>query len=410
MRLFQNNMQRMMQCVSESLILAFSRVFNMSIQTGPWDIDAMRQPVNVTDKGTTVNGVQKLTFANEPYRGRGTSVFAYMSLPKVSAWQRDGKVPGVVLVHGGGGQAFEYWVRMWNDAGYAAIAMDLGGCGEGGIKLPDYGPNQEHDGKFDHLRLDVKSCWSYHAIAALFRAHTILAQLPDVDENRIGITGISWGGYLTCLVAGLDDRYKFAIPVYGCGNLLAGSTWYGQESGFDILGEELTCLWEENFDPNQYMHQVTYPMLFVNGTNDFAYHPPAWQNTYLQSEGPATLTMRLRMNHGHWEGQTPREIVAFANSVLHGTPELPAWTEQYQEDGKLIARFEQPVIAASLVYTTDKEHAWWPDKQWQEVPVELCEESTAVIVDLPKTDWGCAFVNVIDANNLLTSTPHTQWG
>jgi len=29
------------------------------------------------------------------------------------------------------------------------------------------------------------------------------------------VTGISWGGYLTCIVAGIDDRLKAAVPVYG---------------------------------------------------------------------------------------------------------------------------------------------------------------------------------------------------
>lgn len=384
----------------------------MSTHTGPWDLSALRNPVTVTDRGLTENGIQKLTFANEPYRGRGTSVFAYMGLPKISTWQRNGIVPGIVLIHGGGGQAFEYWVRNWNDAGYAAIAIDFAGNAENAAKLPDYGPNQEHDGKFDHIRLGIKECWSYHAIAAIIRAHTILATHPQIDENRIGMTGLSWGGYLTSLAAGLDDRFQFAIPVYGCGHLTAGSTWFNnpQGGGFNNLGEELTELWMENFDPSSYIHQVTYPMFFLNGTNDFAYHPPAWQNTYLQSQGPVTLCMRYRMPHGQREGTDPREILAFANSVLHNTPELPAWTEQYQEDGKLIARFEQPVAAASLVCTTDNQHDWWPDKTWHETPIQLSDNRTEVSIDLPNTPWGCAYINVIDQNNLLTSTPHTHWG
>ena len=46
-----------------------------------------------------------------------------------------------------------------------------------------------------------------------------------MDRRRIGITGISWGGYLTCIVAGLDDRLKVAVPVYGCGFLGDDSVW-----------------------------------------------------------------------------------------------------------------------------------------------------------------------------------------
>src|SRR5262249_55644912 len=48
------------------------------------------------------------------------------------------------------------------------------------------------------------------------RCVSLLGRLPEVDPDRIGVTGISWGGYLTGLVAGLDDRLKAAVPVYGC--------------------------------------------------------------------------------------------------------------------------------------------------------------------------------------------------
>ena len=35
--------------------------------------------------------------------------------------KRGEKVPGMVLVHGGGGTAFASWVKRWNDRGYAAM-------------------------------------------------------------------------------------------------------------------------------------------------------------------------------------------------------------------------------------------------------------------------------------------------
>ena len=54
-------------------------------------------------------------------------------------------------------------------------------------------------------------------MADVIRGVSLLASLPDVDSKRLGITGISWGGYLTCIVASLDDRLRVAVPVYGCG-------------------------------------------------------------------------------------------------------------------------------------------------------------------------------------------------
>jgi cephalosporin-C deacetylase-like acetyl esterase len=38
-----------------------------------------------------------------------------------------GKVPGMVLVHGGGGTAFKEWVQKWNAQGFAAISIAVEG-------------------------------------------------------------------------------------------------------------------------------------------------------------------------------------------------------------------------------------------------------------------------------------------
>jgi hypothetical protein len=62
-------------------------------------------------------------------------------------------------------------------------------------------------------------------VTAALNAHSLLAAHPAVDADRIGLTGISWGGYMTCVVAGVDPRYKFAVPVYGCGFLALNSAW-----------------------------------------------------------------------------------------------------------------------------------------------------------------------------------------
>ena len=58
-----------------------------------------------------------------PWQGKPTKVFAWLGLPK----NRAGKVPGVVLVHGGGGTAFKEWVQKWNDHGFAAISIAVEG-------------------------------------------------------------------------------------------------------------------------------------------------------------------------------------------------------------------------------------------------------------------------------------------
>ena len=43
----------------------------------------------------------------------------------------------MVLVHGGGGQAFAEWATLWAKRGYVAISMDLRGRGPDGNRHPD---------------------------------------------------------------------------------------------------------------------------------------------------------------------------------------------------------------------------------------------------------------------------------
>src|SRR5439155_22684356 len=110
--------------------------------------------------------------------------------------------------------------------------------------------------------------WTYHAVAAVMRGHSLLRSLPNVDPERVGVTGISWGGYLTCIVAGVDNRFKAAVPVYGCGFLHENSVWLDR---FAKMTPEQRKRWTTLWDPSVYLPAVTMPILFVNGTNDFAY-------------------------------------------------------------------------------------------------------------------------------------------
>jgi hypothetical protein len=48
-----------------------------------------------------------------------------------------------------------------------------------------------------------------------------LVSRPDVDPERIGVTGISGGGAATFWIAGADDRVKVAVPVSGMADLVS---------------------------------------------------------------------------------------------------------------------------------------------------------------------------------------------
>ena len=98
-------------------------------------------------------------------------------------------------------------MTFWAGKGYAAIAMDLAGCGPN-IKgeydklfnterLLRGGPGQ--DGKRKILDIDLlpSDQWPYHAVANVILAHSLIRSLPGIDSECTAVAGISWGGYLT---------------------------------------------------------------------------------------------------------------------------------------------------------------------------------------------------------------------
>src|SRR5690606_25279531 len=101
--------------------------------------------------------------------------------------------------------------------------------------------------------------WQFHAVSNIIRAHSLIRSFKEVDQENTALTGISWGGYLTNLVSGIDHRFKAAVPVYGAGFLHEGSAWDQQ---FDSLGREKAEKWVRLWDPSRYVGHATMPMLF----------------------------------------------------------------------------------------------------------------------------------------------------
>jgi dienelactone hydrolase len=187
-------------------------------------------------------------------------------------------------------------------------------------------------------------------VAAVIRGHSFLAAQKEVDRNRIGITGISWGGYLTCIVAGLDDRLKVAVPVYGCGFLYENSAWLVR---FEKMSEAQRQRWVDYFDPSKYLAGVQCPILFLNGSNDFAYPLDSYQKSYLEVRGPMTLSVKVRLPHGHiW---TFGEVDVFVDSILKNGEPLPKLNPMKITDGAATTTFSSKVavMKAELNYTSD---------------------------------------------------------
>ena len=340
-----------------------------------------------------------LFYENEPYRGRPTRVFAYYALPLRHA----GKSPAMVLVHGGGGKAFPEWTTIWAQRGYAALAMDLSGRGPGPERHAFAGPDQGDQDKFYGLAEGEREAWPYHAIAAIMRAITFLQAQPEVDPNRIGITGISWGGYLTSLIAGLDERLKVAIPVYGCGFLHENSVW---KPLLDKMTPDLRAKWVRNFDPSSYLAQAGMPMLWINGTNDFAYPLDSYQKSYRLPRGPRALRITVNMPHGHPQGWEPPEICVFADQYLrHGTP-LPELGEPERHGNSVLVKLHSatPLLNATLHYSASA--IAWYSRRWADAPAKIGPD--AIEATLPADRPLTFFLTVTDNRGATVSTAHQE--
>ena len=364
---------------------------------GPWDL-SLTQRLPVVTHGTRMGLVEDLYYEGEPRNGKSTRVFAYLGRP---ATNTDRKLPAMLLVHGGGGKAFREWAEHWAQRGYIALAMDLSGNGPAS-PLPDGMPDQSDQSKFrDFGESEVRDMWSYHAVAAVLRGHALLRALPEVDADRIGVTGISWGGYLTCIIAGIDPDLKVAVPVYGCGFL--GDNSYWTDKSLAAMKPEARQLWLKNFDPSQYLAGVRCPTLFLNGTTDFAYPLDSYQKSYrLVSEKYRHVDTIVGLPHGHiW---TFEEVDAFVDSALRGGKPLPqvGAVRLTTTTATIPVSTVVPLKSATLNYTTDS--GVWQKRAWKTVPARI--EGGSVTVDLPPERPLTAFLGVTDERGLRVSSEH----
>lgn len=363
--------------------------------SGPWDTESLFRPPDAQWEAQQ-DGYREVYYEGEPYQGKPSRVYAVYAQPP-----GEGPFPGVVCVHGGGGTAFPDWVRLWADQGYAALAMDLAGCGPDGERLSDGGPDQSDTTKFAPFdENSADQMWTYHAVAAVIGGHSLLCSLPQVDAERTAVTGISWGGYLTCIVAGVDHRFQAAVPVYGCGFLHENSCWQPRLAAWP---DQRRHRWVQYFDPSQYLPGVRCPILFLNGTNDFAYPLDSYRKSYDLVPGEKSIRIEVRMKHSHPDGWAPKEIALFLDSVLRDGKPLP----QLGEIGKEGIRITVPVTAevdlaaAHLNYTTDS--GTWQERHWETVDARLGEG--AVSAELPRPAPTAYYLDVIDARGAMVSTP-----
>ena len=401
------------------LVTAFTLAHADDI-VGPWNLTKLKSTVPAMKWVDQTHPVHSLTYAGEKYLGKDTEVFAFYASPiTIGAAKPGAKFPGVVLIHGGGGTAFAEWAQLWAKRGYAAIAMDLNGSrppepvyDDKGMtksnahdqktrtRLPNGGPPHGHAEKFDSIGGDTSDDWPFHAAASVMRAHSLLRSLPEVDAEHTAVTGISWGGYTTCLVASLDDRFKAAVPVYGCGFLHEGESV--QRPSIDKLGDRKN-LWVREYDPGSLLPRCHVPILFVNGTNDVHYVLDSYMKSYSVVPGEKHIRIQINMPHGHPPGWAPQEIGLFIDTYCRAGTPLPEPSVPVIEGDqvKVTLKASTKIKEAKLNYTTDSGPR--AKRTWKSVPATAT--GTTITAPKPPADANTWYVEVTDESGAMVSTP-----
>ncbi len=381
-------------------------------ETTPWSLEELSKPPEF--EWAAGKEVRSLSYKSEPFKGKGTRVFAHYATPGTLAGDptMDKNLPAIVLVHGGGGKAYAEWAKLWASRGFAAIAMDHGRGG----KSSEKGPGLNDDVIFGDIDDPVTDQWPYHAVAAVIRAHSLIRSFPEVDSKRIALTGISWGGYLTCIVAGLDNRFRVAVPVYGCGFLSGNSAWVGKY--FDKMTAENRAKWVKLWDPSQYVGSANMPMLFVNGGKDYCFRTDSYAKTYsLVKAKNKNIRFTPDLPHGHIFDR-PGEIEVFINHHLNNGPPLPKVISIEVGTKKVTALVETTtrLVSAKLYYTMDLHigtgglsydfnkggRPWKAGRTWIEKPASIDRHS--IIAEHPPTNSTAWFLTVTDERKVLVSS------
>lgn len=260
--------------------------------------------------------IRALRFSGLSDGKKENSVFAYLGFPENAS--ASSPVPGMVLVHGGGGHAYAEWVRYWVDHGFAALSFD-------GFGQTYVGPDHTYEPAPDfwkpdpdsHIPMDgfgfsykpfMEQGFTYYA-ADVILAHNLLREDRRVDRENIGATGISWGGVALSVAICYDHRFAFAAPVYIGGFMDVSKTPWGT----CFRGPGISDVW----DAKLLSENVEIPVHFFNGDGDPFFDANA-STAYAAALPNGALTLLPGFPHGQTEGASIPELLRFAEEQTGG--------------------------------------------------------------------------------------------
>ncbi|MFA5814282.1 MAG: dienelactone hydrolase family protein [Bacteroidales bacterium] len=362
-----------------------------------WDLDLLQQTPEFEYLDST-SRVREILFKGPDHLGKATKVFAYYSNPDIlkTGVNQGNKFPGVVLISGGDQDAMSDWVERWAHEGYAAITCDYGN----NRKLHEGGPSSSLGYIYDSIKYGPKAVRGYRTAAIAMLAHSLLLSFPEVEKNKTAVTGISWGGFQTCIVSGIDNRFKAAAPVYGC----AFHDEIIFKKYFNNMTKEDKALWMSKIDPKNYLIFSQCPTLFINGNKDGCFDiVPFDKTTRLIPEKNRYLRITPNMGHDHPDGWRPREIAVFFNSIFKDGIPLAKITGIEKRDSIIKFSYESKATLkkANFYYSNDTINING-ERIWQSIPAKIFDNR--IESSYPAEGFMMGFLYVLDIMDLGVSS------
>ena len=145
--------------------------------------------------------------------------------------------------------------------------------------------------------------WGGRDYDDMMRATDIVAKRPDVDSTRMGVTGGSYGGFMTAWITTKTNRFKAAET----DRMISEWTyWYGASDAQGLTeGEFFGKPWEnqvmyDTLSPIRYVRKVKTPTLLVQSEEDFRTpigNAELWFQALKKQGVPAEFVRYPRSNH-----------------------------------------------------------------------------------------------------------------
>lgn len=178
--------------------------------------------------------------------------------------------PAILDIHGGPktayGTIFFHEMQTWAAQGYFVLYCNPRGSDGRGNSFADI---RGHYGKEDYS--DIMEF-----------VDEVLKVYPQISEDKMGVTGGSYGGFMTNWIIGHTERFAAAASQRSISNWvsMAGTTDIGPFFSADQCGGDawnnLEAVWEQS--PLKYANKCVTPTLFIHSNEDYR----CWQAEALQ--------------------------------------------------------------------------------------------------------------------------------